>query len=222
MSKRPFKPRQRQSGNRDATLIIIVTEGEKSERIYLEALHTDPRYRNSRVHVEILAQDNSTHSSPLAVIRTLDKFKGKYKLDKTDQLWMVIDVDHWDKHNKLTETAQLCQQKKYRLAVSKPCFEVWLWLHLCDPATCTPEKLEELSQTEKVGNDTYLEIEIGACLGKKYNKVKYDPVQFLDYVQEAIDRARALDTNPSDRWPQGLGTRVYQLVEAILESKRKN
>jgi hypothetical protein len=35
-------------------------------------------------------------------------------------------------------------------------------------------------------------------------------------VKQAIERAKQVDTNPKQRWSNGLGTRVYQLVEKII------
>ena len=38
-------------------------------------------------------------------------------------------------------------------------------------------------------------------------------------TSEGIERARALDKNPADRWPQTLGTRVYLLAESVMNRK---
>ena len=38
----------------------------------------------------------------------------------------------------------------------------------------------------------------------------------LATIDTAIDRAVALDVNPTDRWPQDIGTRVYLLVRSIM------
>jgi len=38
----------------------------------------------------------------------------------------------------------------------------------------------------------------------------------IAHVETAIERARALDKNPADRWPQTLGTRVYLLAESVM------
>ncbi|MBQ3772166.1 MAG: hypothetical protein II834_09580 [Bacteroidaceae bacterium] len=39
------------------------------------------------------------------------------------------------------------------------------------------------------------------------------------HVEKAIARAKVLDKNPSDRWPQSLGTRVYLLAESVMNRK---
>lgn len=45
-----------------------------------------------------------------------------------------------------------------------------------------------------------------------------DVARYLPHVETAITRARLLDERPSDRWPQGLGTRVYLLAQSIIDS----
>jgi hypothetical protein len=38
---------------------------------------------------------------------------------------------------------------------------------------------------------------------------------FLPHTSRATARSKALDTRPAERWPSGLGTRVYRLVEQL-------
>jgi hypothetical protein len=49
-----------------------------------------------------------------------------------------------------------------------------------------------------------------------YHESSYDALALIAHVEDAIERARALDKNPSDRWPQTLGTRVYILAESVM------
>jgi hypothetical protein len=49
-----------------------------------------------------------------------------------------------------------------------------------------------------------------------YHESAYDAPALIAHVEEAIVRAKALDKNPADRWPQTLGTRVYLLVESVM------
>lgn len=115
--KRPIK---RASQTRDAKLIIIATEGTKTEKIYFDDLTSPAWFKSSRVQVEVLSS-TKTDRAPQRVLAELDRFKRQYRLDKNDELWMVIDVDHWG-DKKLSTVAQLCRQKRYSLAISNPCF----------------------------------------------------------------------------------------------------
>jgi hypothetical protein len=52
-----------------------------------------------------------------------------------------------------------------------------------------------------------------------YHEAAYDAQMLIAHVKEAIERAKALDKNPADRWPQTLGTRVYLLAESVMNRK---
>jgi len=147
----------RKSGFRDARLIIIAAEGEKTEKVYFEGLKE--YYSNPRVHVEVLYKLGSS-SDPTKVIKLLDTFRSIYNLRKDyDQLWLVIDVDRWG-IPKLVSVSQQCVQKCYHLAVSNPTFEIWLLLHICALDTYSLDMLDELFKNRKNGNRTRLDIEL--------------------------------------------------------------
>jgi hypothetical protein len=213
--KREFKPRTRRTNLRDAKLIVIATEGTNTEKKYFQDMASPKYYRNPRVHVEVLDRA-ITASAPEYVMRMLDQFKQEYSLRVYDQLWMVIDVDTWGEE-KLSLMAQECLQKNYLLAVSNPCFEIWLLLHIKSLDDYTQEELRELVENEKINHRTRLEKELVELLGS-YNKHNPDTDLFLPFIQTAIDRARSLDTHPEHRWPNALGTRVYLLAEAITNN----
>lgn len=209
--RRVFKDRTRSSELRDARLIIIATEGQKTEKTYFEDLATESR--NNRVHVKVLER-NSTASSPEHILDLLDRFRSEYQY-KTgyDELWLVCDVDRWRK--KLSQVAEKCAQKGYFLAVSNPCFEIWLLLHLRSLENYDKTTLDEFRTNIKTNNRSRLEIELSNILGR-YNPSNPDTTAFIPYVAIAIERAYHLDIQPKDRWPNDLGSRVYLLVKRIL------
>jgi len=211
--KRVIPPRQRTPpGNfRDSRLIVIATEGQKTEKNYFESLAAE--YRNSRIVVRVLDKLD-TRSSPEDVLRMLSEFEAKFKLEEDDMLWLVVDVDHW-RNKTLSAIATQCIQKKYGLAVSNPCFELWLLLHVKDIDEYSAATRKELKDNKKVGNRTRLEVELASLLGE-YNKLNIKSKHFLPFVDKAISQARVLDTNPAHRWPNDIGTRVYLLAEVIL------
>ena len=211
---RKFKPRSRLSGVRDAKLIIIASEGVLTEPQYFRALAS--RFTNSKVKVYPLEREDVTASSPERVISELDSFKDVYPdLNSDDEFWLVIDVDHWG-DTKLTKIAQECNQKGYTLAVSNPCFELWLLLHIKFLDEYSPDTLAAFLENPRVTrNRTRLDRELLDQLGE-YNKSNLNVDQFLPFVEQAIQRARDLDIRPNDRWPNDLGSRVYLLAEKII------
>lgn len=212
--KRNFK---RPENKRSAKLIIIATEGRKTERIYFESLARN--YDSSKIHVEVIEKlDNN--SSPNMVLEQLNSFTNEYNLDENDELWMVIDRDYqsWE-IAMIKSIAQLCRQKKgYYLALSNPAFELWLLLHLIDCSKLTQKQKDDLFRNAKVNkNKTYSKKMISDLLDG-FNEAKYDPLNFVPDVAKAIRNAIKLDLNPRTRWPNYLATRVYKLAQNIIKS----
>lgn len=212
--KRNFK---RPESKRSAKLIVIATEGRKTERIYFEALAEN--FDSTKVHVEVIEKLDD-NSSPDVVLEQLNSFADEFNLDENDELWMVIDRDYqsWE-IEMIKSVAQICHQKRgYYLAVSNPAFELWLLLHLVDCSELTQQEKEDLFRNAKVTrNKTYSKKMLSDLLGG-FNEAKYDADNFVPKVQEAIKNAIILDVNPRSRWPNYLATRVYKLVQNIISS----
>ncbi len=115
----------RQHDRRDAKLFIIATEGEATEKQYFGL------FQSTKIKVEVLATGDDHKSAPQYVLARLNDFNAKYDLNDDDMLWLVFDVDRWTSQN-LSSVCREAKQKNYYLAISNPCFEVWLCLHFSD------------------------------------------------------------------------------------------
>src|SRR5690242_8463724 len=102
---------------RDTRLIVIATEGKRTELQYFQS------FKNTRVQIRIIPTEGGL-SAPEYVLERLDEFRQQFSLDPSDQLWLMFDVDRWGA-GKIRTICQLANQKGYRLAISNPCFEVW-------------------------------------------------------------------------------------------------
>ena len=209
--------RERPEAFRDARLIVIASEGKDTERIYFKALAKE--YTNPRVHVHILERsvDEQNNSSPEHVLKQLNDYKNLYDLEADDELWLVVDKDQW-KDKMLSRVATECAfEVSMHMALSNPCFELWLLLHLEDAASLTPEEqmLWMENRRKSKNADPYLKVRLRQKMGS-YPESSYDVLSWIVHVEDAIERARALDKKPADRWPQTLGTRVYLLAESIM------
>ncbi|MCU0447849.1 MAG: RloB family protein [Microscillaceae bacterium] len=208
--KREFK---RPSHQRElAKLFVIATEGSETEKQYFEALNST----NPRVHIKVLERLD-TASSPSRVLKLLDDFKKEFKLRKGDELWLVIDRDYqsW-KEKEISEVAQLCQQKGYFMALSNPCFELWLILHLEYLCNFSEEELHKLFDNQAVNKNKNFIDKVLEDLLSGYNKTNLKMEEFTPFIKLAIKQAKSLDINLKDRWQDDLGTRVYQLVEKLI------
>jgi len=197
----------RRSGLRDATLFVIASEGAVTEPRYFNGLKE--RWHSPRVHVEVLRRVDPTQSSPEKVLSDLDEFARRFSLREGDQLWLVIDRDpqSW-KQRTVAKVARECVKKKYFLALSDPCFELWLLLHFEDVPNQSPLRKDQL----RANAADLLKSEVSRyCSGQR----EYID-NFIESTEIAIERAKTLDIKPGDRWPSQLGTRVYRLVGQIL------
>jgi hypothetical protein len=193
-SRRP-RPLVRNEGHRDARLIVIATEGQKTEKIYFDA------FQNQRLKILTLVTEGG-RSSPEAVFDRLRIFATEYQIGADDELWIVIDRDRWSEKT-LSEIAQECHSGRTRLALSNPCFEIWLAYHYL------AEVPAEIDSTSAEG---YFR-----TLHGSFSKGKYDATPLVSRVIDAIERAAAADFNPAARWPDAPGTRVYKLMKSVLK-----
>ena len=209
--------RERHEAFRDARLIVIASEGKDTERIYFKALAKE--YTNPRVHVHILkrSEDEQNNSSPEHVLKQLDDYKGHYELESDDELWLVVDRDRWTEAM-LSHVATECAQDNFmHVALSNPCIELWLLLHLVDATLLTPEEQQLWMENRRKSKnaDPYLKVRLRQEMGS-YHESSYDAKMLIEHVEVAITRAKSMDKNPADRWPQTLGTRVYLLAESVM------
>jgi hypothetical protein len=192
-SKRPIDRRSKPELHRDARLFIIATEGRKTEKQYFDMLGN----KKCQVHI-ITNEDNK--SAPVYILNQLKEFKKEHQLKEDDELWLMVDVDRWgDKH--LAAVAAEAGHNKFNMAVSNPCFEVWLYLHH-----------DNLDQQPVVA--TEMKQRLRDLLGG-YNSSNLDTAKFEEGIDNAIARAKALDINKDERWPSRTGTHVYKVVEKV-------
>ncbi|MGH3852899.1 MAG: RloB family protein [Pseudonocardiaceae bacterium] len=118
---------KRKTANRpERKTVVIFCEGKASEPDYIDGLKQLPNVRsNTSVNIEVdLHQGVPQTLAQLAIGRKAD--------DEVDECWCVFDVEWPKKHPNLTQAIQLARDHNIRLAISNPCFELWLILHFED------------------------------------------------------------------------------------------
>lgn len=206
ITSRLRRPLPRDTGKlRDARLFIIATEDTCAPKQYMPFVCNHPR-----LHVEVL-ETHAGHSSPTHVIERLKAFAEKYDLKETDQLWALLDTDHWIKGSHkpgLISALTTAKQAGLRVAMSNPCFDLWLLLH---HEAVVPGSA--FADCDSVG------ARIRHLCGE-FNKTNLKPEHYpISNVTEACARASALEPagiNPlTDFWPESTGTRVYLLIAEL-------
>ncbi len=193
---------------RDSWLCVIATEGQETEKRYFAM------FQNSRVEVYILPTLEDNKSSPNYVLDRLELEKEKYDFGPQDQLWLMIDVDRWHTQNKLADVCREAKRRGIGLAVSNPCFELWLWLHYADADAMFDDSMfNNDALTGKAKYPTPKD-RLRKLLGS-YNESNLDVDKFKPLVNDAVRRAEQLDTDVKALWPAHPGTHVYKVVASL-------
>ncbi len=176
-------------------LIVVAAEGHATEEQYFSMIDS------TRVQVKVLSTGEDHQSAPEYVLERLKGFRGEYELAGEDERWLMLDVDRWG-DAKLSRVAREANSTGFGLAVSNPCFEVWLLLHHA-------ETVAQAARCDEV------EGWLREALGGSFNKSRLTLERFKPHIEGAVRRARAADDRPRSRWPAKTGTHVYRVFENI-------
>ncbi|SNQ49364.1 conserved hypothetical protein [Frankia canadensis] len=94
-----------------------------------------------------------------------------------DECWCTFDVEWPTNHPNLKQAVSLARENGIRLAISNPCFELWLVLHFEDHRRFSDNATIERRSRELDGRS-----------GKGI-----DPAVYMPRRWEAVERARALE-----------------------------
>ena len=192
---------------------LIVTEGERTEPLYLKGIQKKIKEKmDGRIDViEIPVIDiHGEGCGTGKLIEVTDRIVKEAKI-LYQNVWVVFDKDDFDDFD---VAIQLGKEKGYQVAWSNQSFEYWLYLHFnySDSALHRydwNEKLNEIFKQYNLGDGTYR---------KNYDNI-YDLVNVYDGVNSAIRNAKRrmagfVDERdiPSQYDP---GTMVYKLVEDL-------
>ncbi len=117
----------------------------------------------------------------------------------------------------LSEVTRQAQQKGYFIADSNPCFETWLLLHFD-----SLDELKELTCETATKCDKVITKLTHKDFDPSYTKSKMDTAIYIDRVLTAIANAKQMDVQSNGRYLNQIGSRVYRLVESIIQSSPNN
>lgn len=201
-------------------LFILSYEGTVSEKKYFNDFRGS-KYFNDSGLIEIvpLKKEENTGTDPLSVKNLLKKAKSNYRFNKTDEFWLIIDRDHWETMHKINFDKLVIDCKKennFFLAMSNPCFEIWLIMHLKDITDYNEQEISKLLENKSESRKkNHIDVVLGDLQGRGYNK-KPNPDIFLPLIKTAIERAKKLD-NEKESYPKKIGSHVYKLIEKLLK-----
>lgn len=195
------KPARRPPFRTPKPTILVVCEGEVTEKEYIEGFRNS--VRNPRVDVEVSRE----HGVPKTVVEVAKKLKKdaqqRAKREKDDNIaydavWCVYDRDD---HPNLAEAGQMAQDNGSLVVLSNPCIELWLLLHFREsPGMQSRQKVSRMLEEYVPSYDKHVSYET-----------------YAPGYPEAVQRAKRLDRLAQDAGESGRNptTGVYQLTQQI-------
>ncbi len=210
----PLSSLDRKVGGRTAySVVLILSEGEKTEPLYFNALCRDKRLSSVRVKVVGVGVD------PTQLVREADKRRAALKIElgkDTDiQVWCVFDCEGLGASVKVEEAIRYADQIGVELAISNPAFELWYLLHLINSSKPFQKAIQIIHALQPL---------LKAQRLPPYTKTNPRIYEYLKmYQADAIQRAMALCAydaamSPQERCPNP-STGVYRLVQYLLTLK---
>lgn len=200
---------------KEVYLISIASEG-KTEEQYFDGIHDLDSSEIIKVERLVKSDETDTKSHPNHVIDLLDERKEYWEEHgiAASELWMVVDRDSQNvSKEQLNAIIDKCKSEGYNLALSNPTFELWLLLHIND---LQDYSIDDLLKNEKVNKTRrFIDKELSNIL-KGYNKKNLKFERFEDGINDAIIRAKEMQTNNEDLIEE-LGTSVCLLVEKLIK-----
>jgi RloB-like protein len=195
---RPIPTRDKDPNSlRDDRLFIIACDDTYAPQQYFGF------FRLTRVQIHIVPTVGGTSVAEYVLERLLP-----FDHEEDDERWMLLDTDHVIQGTHLPgflRALQTAANHGVKVALSRPCFELWLLLHH------VPE-----TAVSTLGNAREVEDALRARLGE-YNKTNLKKEHYpRASIMEAIERAERLDaTVGGGSIPPANSTRVYQLWRSI-------
>lgn len=214
MLRRKYNPQEYNKKNPvdDSNIkYFILYEGIDKEPNYFQFFN-DVFLEEKRIYVHHILESNTPIKGNMPKNlheRAVDFIKNppknlKFTPSADDKFRFVLDVD---KHPK----KQIEDLKKYsdslfdsKIFISNYCFEVWLWAHL--------DELQNIKSTKS----SEIKTELGLIQNK--NGINF-PHSYMsaNLIREAITRSKKTDLNKEDYFPTEKSTKVYLLIEELLE-----
>ena len=179
-------------------VLRVLTEGEKTEPDYLFVWVR----RNARVHLDLA----DTGMTPDALVRRAkEHLQGQPRRRAArdfDQIWCVFDTDQ---HENLPHAITDARQSGIEVAVSNPCFELWLVLHLREQTAYIDRHV-----VQRLSNE--LGLSDGKRIADSASNTLVEAFPTAKERAQALDQRHAGNDSPARSNPS---TDVWQLVDQL-------
>ncbi|MDA8025808.1 MAG: RloB family protein [Actinomycetota bacterium] len=209
------------STNRSLKRKVGTRRLKKVFRLYCEGRRTEPEYFEALKRQDWVRRDNyleiriaNFHGAPKNLVDRAIEDKVKFKViedGEDDEYWCVFDAESPIQDRKVLISVQRsADQGGVNLAISNPCFEIWLLLHLeeCRKALSTEEACR-LRRARDGSSDKGI-----------------DPGKYVEFIEQACERAKENDRRHVDDgidFPDNNpSSGMYKLIDALIISAERS
>lgn len=187
--------------------VLVCCEGEVTEPSYFNGLKREAHNRLLHIEVRPGGPDPKTLVDFAVDLKKQAENSARRLQDdnlRYDEIWCVFDVDA---HFHIPDAKQKAKANKISLAISNPCFELWILLHFQDQRPHIERDRVQAACREHMPG---------------YDKEVPFNVVFPRY-REAVGRAQALEHWQETRGCVGENpsTGIHRLTERIMELGRE-
>jgi hypothetical protein len=113
--------------------LLVICEGTRTEPDYLRALKQQPTVRDvAAVDLRVETGKGKTNAGSLVSIAVAARNIAIDAEGEIDEFWCVFDVEWPVNQPGLNQAVEQANQHDIHVAISNPCFELWLILHFQD------------------------------------------------------------------------------------------
>jgi len=194
--------------------ILIVSEDEKSAKLYFESFKRDEKLKRLLSSVDIEVVHPKDHS-PVGLVKEAKLKKQKAKRDRNpyNEVWIVLDKDG---HANMGQAMNTAKDNKISVALSIICFEYWVLLHF-EKTTSVFNKCDDIISYIRKKHF------------QEYQKNINSYIALKDKIDTAIENGKWIvkqNGNDIDRgipiYKLSAYTDVHILVERLLNPKKIN
>lgn len=199
LQRKPRPITRIESTFRDDRLFIVACDDTYAPKQYFDF------FAFQRVKIHVVPTEDGTSVASYVLSRLL-----AYDHEEDDELWLLLDTDHCTSGTHLPgfiAAISDAKQRGVKVALSKPCFELWLLLHHL-----------EGSDVVDLVDASDVEAKLRSTLGE-YNKKNLKQEHYpIEKLRNAITRAANLDANVrGGDIPESNTSRVYLLWQEIID-----
>lgn len=198
---RPSRPISRSTNNwLDTRLVVVASDDISIVQQYFEL------FQSSRLRFKRL--EPPPGNCPLEfALKRFDDYVTEFDLGTEDEFWVIADLPATCApmtFRRMNNVIEECSKRGIRTALSCPCFELWLLLHLCDVPIQSDIDHHQVSRmlSYKVPN---------------YNNEVANLLLDFDRMKSAIARAYARGSSSTPLIPPPSHTQVHLVLESLIE-----